>query len=147
MPSLPINQLWPLFLLPVLVFSCASPDLSAPPKGYRNTNALKIAYAIGTLKLIDPDPEIPANLTVYRDLVYKETVAKPLKLDIYHLSTINKPTPLLVFIHGGSWTKGNKDDYRRYLVDYAEKGYVTATVSYRFAQEASYPAALDDVVQ
>ncbi|PHN06486.1 carboxylesterase [Flavilitoribacter nigricans DSM 23189 = NBRC 102662] len=98
------------------------------------------------LKLIEDKPEVPANIKVSRDLVYKVTQEKTLKLDIYHLDSLDGERPLLVFIHGGSWKKGNKDDYRRYLVDYAQKGYVTATVAYRFSQEATFPAAFDDVV-
>lgn len=107
---------------------------------------MKIAYATGMLKLIETEPEVPASLQSYQDIVYKTTAEKELKLDLYHQKNLNGPTPLILFIHGGSWKKGKKDDYRRYLVDFAEKGYVTATVAYRFSQEAAYPAALEDVV-
>lgn len=118
----------------------------APPKGFASNTTLKLAYATGTLKLIEDHPEVPSGITVTKDVVYKETPEKTLKLDIYRADSIQEVRPLLVFIHGGSWKKGNKDDYRRYLVDYALKGYVTATLSYRFSQEAIFPAALDDVV-
>lgn len=118
----------------------------APPKGYANSTTLKVAYATGALKLIEDEPEVPANVKVIQDIVYKETAEKTLKLDIYHFDSLDTPRPLLVFIHGGSWKKGNKDDYLPYLVDYVKKGYVTATVAYRFSQEAIFPAALDDVV-
>ncbi|MDG2266297.1 MAG: alpha/beta hydrolase, partial [Candidatus Marinimicrobia bacterium] len=55
-------------------------------------------------------------------------------------------TPLIIFIHGGSWTKGDKKDYLIYLLSYAEKGYVTASLSYRFAQEEKFPAAVEDII-
>lgn len=144
-----INQyLKPVFMLLFAAFivGCARRDISVPPRGYSGNTTLKIAYALGTLKLIEAEPDIPDKLAAYENIVYKETPEKVLKLDIYHRGDIDEPTPMLMFIHGGSWTKGNKDDYRRYLVDYAEKGYVTATVAYRFAQEAPFPAALEDVV-
>jgi acetyl esterase/lipase len=133
------------FILP----GCSQTDTSGPPqppKGYASNTTLKIAYATGTLELIEDHPEVPENIKVSKDLVYKETPEKTLKLDVYHLDSLSSPRPLLVFIHGGSWKKGNKDDYRRYLVDYAAKGYVTATVAYRLSQEAIFPAQLDDVV-
>lgn len=140
-------------ILPILLaaftavhFSCSRSDISKPPKGYWNHSTMKIAYATKSLKLIETSPPIPENLTIYKDIVYKKTAEKTLKLDIYHQKSLSKPAPLLVFIHGGSWKSGDKDDYRRYLVDYAGKGYTTATVSYRFSQEAPFPAALDDVV-
>ena len=138
-----------LILLTVLIFasSCRPQKLvSEPPKGYINEATLKLAYMSGSLKLVDAEPAIPEHFAAYQDIVYKETPQKDLKLDIYHLKSISIPKPLLIFIHGGSWKKGNKDDYRRYLVDYAEKGYVTATISYRFTQEAVFPAAFDDVL-
>ncbi|MEZ5043431.1 MAG: alpha/beta hydrolase [Saprospiraceae bacterium] len=135
---------WMLLLI-ALACACSKTDPSAPPKGFLNESTLKLAYATGALKLIETEPAIPETLLAFKDITYKETIEKNLKVDIYHHRDIQQPTPLLVFIHGGSWKKGDKDDYRRYLVDYAEKGYVTATISYRFSQEAPFPAALDDV--
>jgi acetyl esterase/lipase len=52
--------------------------------------------------------------------------------------------PALVFIHGGAWRSGNKNDYRFYCCRYAERGYVAVTVGYRFTQEAPFPAAVND---
>lgn len=130
----------------LLLTSCSSEDVSKAPKGYSSQGTMKIAYATGMLKLIETEPEIPQSLQSHLDLSFKRTPEKELKLDLYHSKDLAEPAPLLLFIHGGSWKKGNKDDYRRYLVDFAEKGYVTASVSYRFSQEAAYPAALEDVV-
>lgn len=124
---------------------CTGTDISEPPKGYRNKTMLGLAYKLGILKLIETEPEIPAGIRAYQDITFKETAEKELKLDIYQPESLSQPTPLLIFIHGGSWKSGNKDDYRRYLVDFAAKGYVTATVSYRFSQEAPFPAAFHDV--
>ena len=68
-----------------------------------------------------------------------------MKLDIYHSKNISESAPLLLFIHGGGWHGGDKHDYLRYLVDYAKKGYVTATVQYRFTDKVKFPAQLLDV--
>ena len=142
------NTLALILVALVLGTGCRSYDVEEglPPKGYRNEKALKLAYATRMLKLIDAKPEVPAGITVHRDLLYKETPEKDLKLDIYYPEGAGKKRPLLVFIHGGSWKSGDKDDYRRYLVDYAVKGYATATLAYRFSQEAPFPAAFHDVV-
>lgn len=138
-----------VLVISMLFFTaCAQPenDVPTPPKGYWNMTTLKMAFGLGLVKIIDTQPEIPENITVFTDITYKETEEKTLKLDIYHQKKIDRPTPLLVFIHGGSWRAGKKNDYRRYLVDYAQKGYVTATISYRFSQDAPFPAAMEDVV-
>ncbi len=116
-----------------------------PPSGYANEFLLKAAYFVGLLDLKDKEPPIPNDIIEYKDIVYKETSSRPLKLDIYHLKDLKNPAPVLIFIHGGGWRKGDKHDYLAYLIDYAKKGYVTATVAYRFSQEALFPGALLDV--
>jgi len=117
-----------------------------PPKGYRSEFGLKLSYALRILKTIETQPEIPEGIDGHRDLVYREVDSIPMKLDIYQPGELKTPAPLLVFIHGGGWSKGDKADYLPYLVDYAEKGYVTASISYRLSGIATYPAALEDVV-
>ncbi len=116
-----------------------------PPSGYPNEFLLKAAYFVGLLDLLDKKPLVPDDIIEYKDIVYKETKSRPLKLDIYRLKSLKEPAPVLIFIHGGGWKKGDKQDYLRYLIDYAKKGYVTATVAYRFTKEALFPAAVLDV--
>ncbi len=43
----------------------------------------------------------------------------------------NSQRPLLIFIHGGGFTEGNRDDFNELCRWYAMRGYVTATISYR----------------
>tara|TARA_R110002072_G_scaffold3999_5_gene28525 strand:- start:1376 stop:2332 length:957 start_codon:yes stop_codon:yes gene_type:complete len=120
-------------------------DVSVPPKGYSNNTTLKIAYATGALKLIERDFPVPEDIKEYKDVVYKTVDSIPLKLDIYHSKDIKKDAPLIIFIHGGAWKKGNKHDYLVYLASFARKGYVTATIQYRLTDVAKYPAQLHDV--
>lgn len=122
-----------------------SVDVSEPPKGYASNTTLKIAYATGALKLIENEFPVPDDLKEYKDVVYKTTDSTHLKLDIYHTKTMAEKAPLIVFVHGGAWKKGKKQDYLRYLVDYAKKGYVTATVQYRFTPKVRYPEMIQDV--
>lgn len=75
----------------------------------------------------------------YRDIEYRRVGETSLKLDIYQPKGLARDTAALIFIHGGSWRGGDRQDYLRYLVDLAEAGYITVTVSYRFAQEAVFP--------
>jgi acetyl esterase/lipase len=51
----------------------------------------------------------------------------------------DKPAPLLVFIHGGSWTGGSRTDQRfcALLPDLLKAGIAVASVEYRFLQEAA----------
>lgn len=115
------------------------------PRGYRSETILKAAYALGFLDLVETEPAVPESIGVSRDLVYKQADSISLKLDIYRLKNLQTAAPVLIFIHGGGWSKGKKSDYLSYLVDYAKKGYVAVTVSYRLSGVAHFPAAVQDI--
>lgn len=119
--------------------------IPAAPRGYRSMAEIEAAVALGLLKLVDVDPGIPDTIEAFTDIAYRTIDGISLRLDIYRPRQISSPVPTLVFIHGGSWRSGDRSDYLRYLVDYAEKGYVTVTVSYRLQQQAKFPAAVQDV--
>jgi acetyl esterase/lipase len=116
-----------------------------PPRGFPNYTIAKLAVAVGLVDLVNTEPEIPAQLQVFSDIVYKSTSDGELKLDIFRPDTLTTSQPLLVFIHGGGWRKGKKEDYLVYLIDFALRGYVTASVSYRLSRTAAFPAAVEDV--
>ena len=116
------------------------------PIGYHFETLDYLAIGVGLEKLVDRKPEIPASITSFKDIEYKNVNGKSLQLDIYKQRELKEKAPLLVFIHGGGWRSGKRQDYLVYLLDYAEKGYVTATVSYRLKKDSIYPAAIEDVM-
>ncbi|MCP5061845.1 MAG: alpha/beta hydrolase [Ignavibacteriae bacterium] len=132
-----------IIIIPTILFS--QEELLEKPDGYFSTTTLKIAYFFGTLDLIEKDFPIPNDVKEYKDIVYTTIDSTELKLDIYHSKNITDSAPLLIFIHGGGWKKGDKHDYLRYLVDFARKGYITATVQYRFVDKVKYPAQILDI--
>jgi acetyl esterase/lipase len=53
--------------------------------------------------------------------------------------------PLVVFIHGGGWLSGRKEDGINVAKLIASSGdYVAATINYRLSQEAAWPAQIHD---
>ena len=116
-----------------------------PPVGYRFVFADYIAIGTGLEKLINKSPEIPGNIEEIKNIEYKNINGKSLQLDIYRPRNLEKPAPLLVFIHGGGWKGGLRSDYLVYLVAFAAKGYVTATVSYRLLDDGPFPACAEDI--
>ena len=66
------------------------------------------------------------------------------KLDLYAPKGLEKNVPGLIFIHGGGWKGGKREDYHYYGVRFAEQGYVVATISYRLRNVALFPAAVED---
>ena len=53
--------------------------------------------------------------------------------------------PGLVFIHGGGWAAGKKDDLKDAIREAAGKGYVAISVGYRLAPQNPFPAQVEDV--
>ena len=75
---------------------------------------------------------------------------RPLVLDLY-LPSGTAPRPLVLFVHGGGWVGGNTRhsgalaDFPTALAKLAGEGFAVASVEYRLAGEAPFPAALQDV--
>ena len=63
-----------------------------------------------------------------------------------HLGT-DKKLPVVVFIHGGGWAKGDKDQLAWQCIRYAQQGYVAVTISYRLIDEEPFPACIRDVME
>ena len=56
-----------------------------------------------------------------------------------------KPAPLVIYIHGGGFAMGSKDDLRGTTVrEFLDAGISVAAVNYRYYQQAGLPAALRD---
>jgi acetyl esterase/lipase len=108
------------------------------------------------------DANTPASGTVnprsgvrwYRDVPYVQgDAAHPVKhrLDLYLPNEENwlDGRPLLIWIHGGGWTIGDKDQafnvYGRYCRLLAERGIAAANVSYRLSPEVTHPAHVQDI--
>lgn len=56
-----------------------------------------------------------------------------LQLDFYKPESINEATPLLVYVHGGGFSGGQRDDNNsvQFANRIAERGYAVASISYR----------------
>jgi len=116
-----------------------------PPIGYHFEALDLLAAGLGLESMVNRTPEVPASIEEIKDIEYKNVNGKSLQLDMYIPRDIVKPAPLLVFIHGGGWKSGKRQDYLVYLVDFARKGFITATVSYRFVKDSLYPACVGDI--
>jgi acetyl esterase/lipase len=67
------------------------------------------------------------------------------KLDIYTPRTNTGPMPMVLFVHGGSWQKGDKRGYGFVGRALAAKGYMTMVMNYRLHPQHRYPAFVEDV--
>jgi acetyl esterase/lipase len=65
-------------------------------------------------------------------------------LDVYVPARTRGAAPVVVFLYGGSWESGAKEDYRFVGGALAAAGFVTIIPDYRLYPEVVFPAFLDD---
>src|SRR5579862_2322670 len=66
------------------------------------------------------------------------------KLDIYKRRDTNGPQPTLIFIHGGGWVNGTKEQSLMAIMPWFEMGWNVVNVEYRLGKVALAPAAVED---
>lgn len=65
-------------------------------------------------------------------------------LDVYVPQNPDESMPVVVFIYGGAWKFGSKNDYPFVGHAFAAKGFVTVIPDYRLVPEVQYPGFLQD---
>ncbi|HKP87984.1 MAG TPA: alpha/beta hydrolase [Blastocatellia bacterium] len=79
-----------------------------------------------------------------RDIEYARAGDKSLKLDL-HLPAGDGPFPVIVWIHGGGWTSGDKElSAAGAQLRQTARGYAVASINYRLSHEAKFPAQIED---
>ncbi len=84
------------------------------------------------------------SLIEHRDIAYGRGGGRELHLDILRPNSPASPArPAVLWVHGGGWAGGERQPSPSDLL--ATRGFVTATMSYRFSDEAIFPAQIHDV--
>src|SRR4051812_19922357 len=87
----------------------------------------------------------PANVDFQPDITYATVDGEELKLDLARPKDAKGALPCVLVIHGGGWAAGNRKSHDNITWELASRGYVAATVSYRFAPKYPFPAQIQDV--
>lgn len=90
-----------------------------------------------------PFVQLVSNV-VYAQVPDRGYVNKPLTMHLV-IPQDKKPHPVILYINGGGFINSNKDGYMQQWLDLAEHGYVVASMTYRVAPTATFPAPLEDV--
>ena len=104
-------------MLPALLTACSAVDVlnaTVPTDSYRRTDGL--AYG--------PDPRQ--------------------QLDVYQPAGQSTGAPMVVFFYGGSWSSGDRADYRFVGEALASRGIVTVVADYRLSPAFRYPVFVQD---
>jgi len=80
----------------------------------------------------------------HRDLAYRADGHERQKLDLYLPEKSDRPAPLLIWIHGGGWQNGSKENALPLRQGWVERGYAVASINYRLSSHAVFPAQIED---
>ncbi|MGB0907017.1 MAG: alpha/beta hydrolase [Maricaulaceae bacterium] len=77
-----------------------------------------------------------------KNIPYGEHVRQ--KFDLYTPTSPKANSPVLVYIHGGSWDSGSKGLYKFLAEGFTSEGLTVAALNYRLYPDAIYPDMLTD---
>ncbi|MEM9837526.1 MAG: alpha/beta hydrolase [Pseudomonadota bacterium] len=106
--------------------------------------ALCLAACSGPQLLNVATPSLSGEWQKTTDIAYGAHERQ--KLDIYTPTTPG-PHPVLIFVHGGSWERGQKEDYPWLGRRFASEGYLTAVINYRLAPTFDYDDFMADTAK
>jgi acetyl esterase/lipase len=66
-------------------------------------------------------------------------------LDVYYAEPASAHRPVMIYIHGGGWTSGDKSHVDVKPQFFVQAGYVFISVNYRLSPQALFPAHVQDV--
>lgn len=117
------------------------------PQGYYAIAPTVAAVYLGLESETPKTFPAPDNILATHNIGYRSINGKSLCLDIYRPKNVNSSLPVILFIHGGGWSHGSRNEYLGYALHFAGKGYITATPSYRLTGDATYPACIEDITE
>ncbi len=87
-----------------------------------------------------------AQTITHADVAYDDDHSSQ-RLDVY-LAKSDKPTPAMIYIHGGGWRAGSKKNVPGWLRKFVAAGQLSVvSVEYRFTDVAPHPAQVNDCLR
>jgi len=104
--------------------------------------AMRVVFAI----LLLAPPVVAADPRVSRDLAYAEPKNERQTLDVY-APVEGKNHPIVFWIHGGGWRRGEKTGVQQKPQAFVEKGFVFVSTNYRFVPNVTVKEITSDIAQ
>jgi acetyl esterase/lipase len=125
----------------------------SPTEPMKTNITLCLLLTIGVASLAQPTnrpqppqarhaPALLEGTKVQRDIAYVPNSHPRQKLDLFLPPGETNPLPLIIWIHGGAWGAGSKEQCP--ALPYLPRGYAVASINYRLSQHAVFPAQIED---
>jgi len=125
----------------VAAFGAASLTVSAPFADAREKMRDRLRERMAERMGADQGSKAPGSETISYG-------SNPLQtLDVWRAKGAEGPAPLVVFVHGGGWKHGSKDNATGQFkpVHYPGQGYVFASINYRLVPDATVEQQAADI--
>ena len=117
----------------------------------RITFALLLIFRFAFAQMPTPkqiEARLPKGTIIHGNIPYNNDTLKKHLLDIYLPVNAKGNVPFVIFIHGGGWLGNDKYADMGYMPNtiaaMLENGMAVASIDYRFATQAVFPAILQD---
>jgi acetyl esterase len=143
----------------LVVLGLATPPFIAPVQAQMSANPPEVAAKIremgprlgrevirGTRKLYAPLQKMAPkdDVKITRNLAYGTHERH--RLDVFQPTTTStQPAPVVVFLHGGGYVRGDKRGFGNVGVYFARHGVVGITANYRLAPQSKWPSGPEDI--
>jgi acetyl esterase/lipase len=104
---------------------------------------LALAGAVAAQRTPVESVEVRKNITYYAG---EDADKYRHRLDLY-LPAGRKDVPVLIFVHGGGWRTGIKEQYAQIGDAFAARGIATAVINYRLSPKVEHPGHVRDVAR
>ncbi len=114
----------------------------------KNKGWSRIALILGVALLVNrchTASAQPTKLAIEekKNLIYREVDGEQLAADIYRPKN-SRGYPLVLLIHGGAWTAGDKWNLVLHARQIAQAGFVAVAINYRLAPKFKMRVQIDD---
>jgi triacylglycerol lipase len=127
------------------LFGCTAALAQVPPEiaAKNKASAGKIDFTVGALYAPLQPKQPYSGITVTRDAA---TGPDPLqKIDVFEPTAKGPARPVMIFVHGGGFVRGDKSSTDNMLVWAVNHGMVGVDVNYRLAPKDPWPAGAEDL--
>jgi acetyl esterase/lipase len=87
----------------------------------------------------------PPGTELRTGIVFGQGGGQELRLNFVRPKKAAGKMPVLLFIHGGGWRGGKKEEFHPFMFHFSRSGIFCATVDYRLAPTHRFPAQIEDV--
>lgn len=133
---------WVGIMLGVLAFLVALVWVAFQVSPWPNALLIRDAFGKGSAKFsADLQKYVPDNVTQVENQQYRQG-DKDALVDVFYPNGTTSPLPTVVWVHGGAWVAGNKDQVDNYMKIFAARGFTMVSVNYTLAPEKQYPTPI-----